>query len=72
MSLAWLVVLTLVDGRYGFHHDELNFPDQSRHLAWGYVEYPWPAFWEKFHYYGSSPPWGRGAFSFSRCTTVPH
>jgi 4-amino-4-deoxy-L-arabinose transferase-like glycosyltransferase len=40
LSLAWLVFLTLIDGRYGFHRDELNFLDQGRHLAWGYVEYP--------------------------------
>jgi hypothetical protein len=25
---------------YGFHGDELQFIDDARHLAWGYVAYP--------------------------------
>src|SRR5215469_6533845 len=30
----------LVNGRYGFHRDELQTFNNARHLAWGYVEYP--------------------------------
>ena len=29
-----------VNGRYGFHRDELLSLDNARHLAWGYVVYP--------------------------------
>lgn len=29
-----------VNGRYGFHRDELLSVDNARHLAWGYVVYP--------------------------------
>src|SRR6202167_6170969 len=29
-----------VNGRYGFHRDELLSLDSARHLAWGYVVYP--------------------------------
>lgn len=49
-ALAWLPLLgvcvtvatvhTLTNGRYGFHRDELQFLDDGRHLAWGFVAYP--------------------------------
>ena len=40
--LATAVVLlhTVTNGRYGFHHDELATLDDARSLAWGYVAYP--------------------------------
>jgi len=30
----------VVGNKYGFHRDELQFLDDARHLAWGYVAYP--------------------------------
>lgn len=30
----------LVNGRYGFHRDELQFLSDARHLDWGFVAYP--------------------------------
>src|ERR1700738_4078751 len=40
--LATAVVLlhTVTNGQYGFHHDELATLDDARSLAWGYVAYP--------------------------------
>src|SRR5579863_2482 len=35
-----LLLYTLLNGRYGFHRDELATLDDARHLAWGYVAYP--------------------------------
>ncbi len=35
-----LIVDLALDGRYGFHRDELATLDDARHLAWGYVAYP--------------------------------
>jgi 4-amino-4-deoxy-L-arabinose transferase-like glycosyltransferase len=44
LGVVWLALLTIISaltaGQYGFHRDELNFIDNARHLAWGYVEYP--------------------------------
>jgi 4-amino-4-deoxy-L-arabinose transferase-like glycosyltransferase len=40
LALASLVIHVLVNGRYGFHRDELATLDDARHLAWGYVAYP--------------------------------
>jgi 4-amino-4-deoxy-L-arabinose transferase-like glycosyltransferase len=40
LALASILLHTLVNGRYGFHRDELLTFTNSRHLAWGYVVYP--------------------------------
>ena len=40
LALAVVVLHTLLNGRYGFHRDELQTFNNARHLAWGYVEYP--------------------------------
>jgi 4-amino-4-deoxy-L-arabinose transferase-like glycosyltransferase len=40
VGVASLMLHTLLNGRYGFHRDELNTLENARHLAWGYVEYP--------------------------------
>jgi hypothetical protein len=37
---ARLLLHVLLNGRYGFHRDELAVLDDARHLAWGYVAYP--------------------------------
>jgi hypothetical protein len=37
---AVVLLHILVNGRYGFHRDELQTFSNARHLAWGYVEYP--------------------------------
>jgi 4-amino-4-deoxy-L-arabinose transferase-like glycosyltransferase len=39
-SLILLALHFTVGNGYGFHRDELQFFDDSRHLAWGYVAYP--------------------------------
>lgn len=39
-SLILLALHFTVGNGYGFHRDELQFLDDSRHLAWGYVAYP--------------------------------
>ncbi|MFT4196679.1 MAG: glycosyltransferase family 39 protein [Pseudoxanthomonas sp.] len=47
-EIAILLVLALtrfalhlwLNGRYGFHRDELQVLDDARHLDWGYVPYP--------------------------------
>jgi len=47
-ALRWLLALAgarlllhvLLNGRYGFHRDELAVLDDARRLAWGYVAYP--------------------------------
>ena len=47
-DIYWLVLFgaavvlahVLVNGRYGFHRDELQTFNNARYLAWGYVEYP--------------------------------
>ena len=41
--LIWMAVISvllhcLVNNQYGFHRDELNFIEDGRHLAWGYVD----------------------------------
>jgi hypothetical protein len=38
-SVILVVHFALGDG-YGFHRDELQFLDDARHLAWGFVAYP--------------------------------
>ncbi len=44
ITLGWGLLLTITvviaSGQYGLHRDELNFLENGRHLAWGYVEYP--------------------------------
>lgn len=40
LAAARLLVHVLLNGRYGFHRDELAVLDDARHLAWGYVAYP--------------------------------
>jgi 4-amino-4-deoxy-L-arabinose transferase-like glycosyltransferase len=40
IALASVLLRTLVNGRYGFHRDELLTYNNARHLAWGYVPYP--------------------------------
>jgi 4-amino-4-deoxy-L-arabinose transferase-like glycosyltransferase len=40
IAVIWVILLALVNGRYGFHRDELAFLDNSLHLDWGFVEYP--------------------------------
>ncbi len=40
LGFGVILLHTLVNGRYGFHRDELLTLGNSRHLAWGYVVYP--------------------------------
>jgi Dolichyl-phosphate-mannose-protein mannosyltransferase len=38
MAVALIILHCLVNNQYGFHRDELNFIEDGRHLAWGYVD----------------------------------
>jgi 4-amino-4-deoxy-L-arabinose transferase-like glycosyltransferase len=40
LGLGVVLLHILVNGRYGFHRDELLTFDNARHLDWGYVVYP--------------------------------
>ena len=40
LALLRFVPLLLHNGQAGWHRDELDFLDNARHLAWGYVSYP--------------------------------
>src|SRR5512135_512597 len=40
MAVALIILHCLVNNQYGFHRDELNFIEDGRHLAWGYVDCP--------------------------------
>lgn len=40
MAVALILLHCLVNNQYGFHRDELNFIEDGRHLAWGYVDCP--------------------------------
>ena len=40
LSCILVAIHFAVGDGYGFHRDELQFLDSSRHLAWGYVAYP--------------------------------
>ena len=40
VGLGVVLLHTLVNGRYGFHRDELLTLGNARHLDWGYVVYP--------------------------------
>jgi hypothetical protein len=39
-ATAGVLLHTVTNGQYGFHHDELATLDDARSLAWGYVAYP--------------------------------
>ncbi|MGE5461822.1 MAG: ArnT family glycosyltransferase [Syntrophothermus sp.] len=38
MAMASILLHCLFNNQYGFHRDELNFIEDGRHLAWGYVD----------------------------------
>lgn len=40
LALLSVAVHTATNGRYGFHRDELQTLDDSRHMDWGFVAYP--------------------------------
>ena len=40
MAVALIILHCLTNNQYGFHRDELNFIEDGRHLAWGYVDCP--------------------------------
>lgn len=40
ITIASVLLRTLINGQYGFHRDELLTVNNARHLAWGYVPYP--------------------------------
>ncbi len=40
LALALLVLHIALGNRYGYHRDELQFLDNARHLAWGFVPFP--------------------------------
>ncbi|HUH98657.1 MAG TPA: glycosyltransferase family 39 protein [Anaerolineales bacterium] len=40
MAAALIIIHCLVNNQYGFHRDELNFIEDGRHLAWGYIDCP--------------------------------
>ncbi len=40
LALARLLLHVALNGRYGFHRDELAVLDDAGNLAWGYVAYP--------------------------------
>jgi hypothetical protein len=40
MAVALILLHCLTNNEYGFHRDELNFIEDGRHLAWGYVDCP--------------------------------
>lgn len=40
MAVGLVIVHCLVNNQYGFHRDELNFIENGRHLAWGYIDCP--------------------------------
>ncbi len=40
MAVAMILLHCLTNNQYGFHRDELNFIEDGRHLAWGYVDCP--------------------------------
>jgi hypothetical protein len=40
LATAGVLLHTITNGQYGFHHDELATLDDARSLAWGYVAYP--------------------------------
>lgn len=40
LGLATMIAHAFTGAGFGFHGDELQFMDDARHLAWGYVAYP--------------------------------
>jgi 4-amino-4-deoxy-L-arabinose transferase-like glycosyltransferase len=40
MAVILIILHCLTNNQYGFHRDELNFIEDGRHLAWGYVDCP--------------------------------
>jgi 4-amino-4-deoxy-L-arabinose transferase-like glycosyltransferase len=40
LATAGVLLHSVTNGQYGFHHDELATLDDARSLAWGYVAYP--------------------------------
>ena len=40
LATGGVLLHTITNGQYGFHHDELTTLDGARSLAWGYVAYP--------------------------------
>jgi hypothetical protein len=40
MAVALILLHCLTNNKYGFHWDELNFIEDGRHLAWGYIDCP--------------------------------
>ena len=38
MAVALIILHCLTNNQYGFHRDELNFIEDGRHLAWGYID----------------------------------
>jgi hypothetical protein len=40
MAVALVIFHCLTNNQYGFHRDELNFIEDGRHLAWGYIDCP--------------------------------
>ncbi len=40
MAVGLVILHCLLNNQYGFHRDEMNFIEDGRHLAWGYVDCP--------------------------------
>ena len=40
LAFATMIAHAFTGAGFGFHGDELQFMDDARHLAWGYVTYP--------------------------------
>jgi hypothetical protein len=40
LGAATMIAHAFTGAGFGFHGDELQFMDDARHLAWGYVAYP--------------------------------
>src|SRR5512142_911921 len=40
LAIIRVILHTAINHQYGFHRDELQFFDDARFLAWGYVPYP--------------------------------